>query len=33
MANIPDAKRFIFDFLDRNARAVGLIGDAVFHFA
>lgn len=31
--NIPDAKKFIFDFLDRNARAVGLIGDSVFQFA
>jgi aminobenzoyl-glutamate utilization protein B len=31
--NIPDAKRFVFDFLDRNARTVGLIGDSVFHFA
>lgn len=33
MANIPDAKQFIFDFLDRNAHAVGLIGDSIFHFA
>ena len=31
--NIPDAKRFIFDFLDRNARTVALIGDSIFHFA
>jgi aminobenzoyl-glutamate utilization protein B len=33
MANIPDSKRFVFDFLDRNAHSVGLIGDSVFHFA
>lgn len=31
--NIPDAKRFVFEFLDRNANAVGLIGDSVFQFA
>src|SRR5690242_471655 len=31
--NIPDAKQFVFEFLDRNAKAVGLIGDSVFQFA
>jgi aminobenzoyl-glutamate utilization protein B len=31
--NVPEAKGFIFDFLDRNARTVALIGDSVFHFA
>ena len=31
--NLSPEKQFVLDHVERNAKAIGLVGDSIFHFA
>ena len=33
VGNLSAEKQFVFDHVERNAKAIGLVGDSIFHFA